>query len=109
MPYTVMIVVAAGSSTRMGCAKQDISLCGEPVLLRTLRVLQSVPAVDELLLVARPEDMERYRALASAAGITKLHTAVPAAAAASARCSAGWRRCRRRRCWWESMMGRARW
>ena len=77
MPYTVMIVVAAGSSTRMGCAKQDISLCGEPVLLRTLRVLQSVPAVDELLLVARPEDMERYRALASAAGITKLHTAVP--------------------------------
>lgn len=76
MAYTVMMVAAAGSSTRMGCAKQHIMLDGQPVLLRTLGLLQQVDAVDEILLITRKEDVEHFTALAAQHGITKLHRVV---------------------------------
>lgn len=77
MAYTVMLVVAAGSSTRMGQPKQHILLEGKPVLLHTLLALQAVDSIDELLLVTRPEDICHFTALAAEAGVTKLKTAVP--------------------------------
>ena len=77
MAYTVMLVVAAGSSTRMGQPKQHILLEGKPVLLHTLLALQAVDSIDELLLVTRPEDIRHFTALAAEAGVTKLKTAVP--------------------------------
>ncbi|MBQ5840940.1 MAG: 2-C-methyl-D-erythritol 2,4-cyclodiphosphate synthase [Clostridia bacterium] len=76
MPYTVMLVVAAGSSTRMGQPKQHILLQGKPVLLHTLLILQQVEAVDELLLVTRKEDMAYFAALAAQHGVTKLRQTV---------------------------------
>lgn len=72
MAYTVMLVAAAGGSTRMGCPKQTISLCGEPVLLHTLRALESAAAVDGIVLIARPEDRMGFAALAQENGIRKL-------------------------------------
>ncbi len=72
MPYTVMMVAAAGGSTRMGRPKQDILLDGTSVLTRTLRALQASAAIDEILLIAREEDIERYREEAAQHGITKL-------------------------------------
>ena len=80
MAYTVMMVAAAGSSTRMGQPKQHILLEGKPVLLHTLLALQAVESIDELLLIARPEDIDHFAALAADAGITKLHTVVPGGA-----------------------------
>lgn len=71
-----MMIVAAGSSSRMGQPKQQIPLHGAPVLLHTLRVMQSVEAIDELLLVTRPEDIVSFRAMAEAANIEKLRTIV---------------------------------
>lgn len=76
MAYTVMMVVAAGSSTRMGQPKQHMLLRGKPVLLRTLLTLQAVEAVDELLLVTRAEDIEHFTAMANAYGITKLRQTI---------------------------------
>ena len=76
MPYTVMMVAAAGGSTRMGQPKQHIQLGRYPVLIHTLLALQSADAVDEILLIARPEDIDTFMAQAAEAGITKLRTAV---------------------------------
>ena len=76
MPYTVMMVAAAGGSTRMGQPKQHILLGEHPVLIRTLMTLQAVAAVDEILLIARAEDIPHFTALAAEAGVTKLRRAV---------------------------------
>lgn len=74
--YTVMMVAAAGGSTRMGRPKQDILLDGVSVLTRTLMRLQASTAVDEIVLIARAEDIERYRTVAAQHGIDKLHQVV---------------------------------
>lgn len=76
MPYTVMMVAAAGGSTRMGQPKQHILLGKYPVLIHTLLALQQVAAVDEILLIARQEDIDTFMAQAKAAGVSKLRTAV---------------------------------
>ncbi len=72
MPYTVMMVAAAGNSSRMGQPKQDIPLGGTSVLMRTLLSLQASDAVDAILLIARETDIDRYRAAATQHGIDKL-------------------------------------
>ena len=76
MAYTVMLVAAAGDSTRMGCPKQTLSLDGEPALLHTLRALESAATVDGIVLIARPEDTTVFEALAQENGIGKLLTVV---------------------------------
>ena len=76
MPYTVMMVAAAGGSTRMGQPKQHIKLGQYPVLIHTLLALQQVEAVDEILLIAREEDIDTFMAQAKAVGVSKLRTAV---------------------------------
>lgn len=46
------IIVAAGSSRRMGFDKLLAPLAGTPVLLRTLKAFQACDAVDEIIVVA---------------------------------------------------------
>ena len=89
MAYTVMMVAAAGGSTRMGQPKQHILLGNHPVLIHTLLALQKTDAVDEILLIARPEDIPHFTALAAEAGVTKLHTAVPGGATRQQSVAAG--------------------
>ncbi len=72
MPYTVMMIAAAGHSTRMGQPKQRMLLRGKPVLLHTLTAMQLSEAVDELILITRQEDIADFTAMAMEAGITKL-------------------------------------
>ncbi|MBE6777899.1 MAG: 2-C-methyl-D-erythritol 2,4-cyclodiphosphate synthase [Ruminococcaceae bacterium] len=76
MSYTVMMIAAAGHSTRMGQPKQSILLDGKPVLLRTLLTMQKVDAINEILLIARPEDKADFALMAAANGITKLRHVV---------------------------------
>ena len=45
-----VIVVAGGSSARMGQNKQLIKLCGVPVLVRTLKAFQQCDAVSNIIL-----------------------------------------------------------
>jgi 2-C-methyl-D-erythritol 4-phosphate cytidylyltransferase len=61
---TSAIIVAAGSSRRMGFNKLLAPLAGEPVLRRTLGVFQACDAIDEIIVVTsdalRPE-IEAWR------------------------------------------------
>lgn len=52
---TSAIIVAAGSSSRMGFNKLLAPLAGQPVLLRTLEAFQQCQAVDEIIVVAGHE------------------------------------------------------
>ncbi len=51
------IVLAAGRSTRMGGGlnKQFLELLGKPILWYSLHAFQTCPAVDEIIIVRRPE------------------------------------------------------
>lgn len=68
------IIVAAGSSTRMGTgdSKQFIPLLGKPAIEYTLRAFQDSEAVSEIIVVCREQDSLRIRELADKIGITKL-------------------------------------
>lgn len=72
--YTTAIIAAAGSSSRMGSedSKLLLDLDGMPVLARTLSVYQMAESIDEIILVARREDFDRFIALAKQYRITKL-------------------------------------
>lgn len=57
--YTTAIIVAAGDSTRMrtDMSKQLIPLCGRPAIEYTLRAFQNCDEIREIIVVARPQDI----------------------------------------------------
>ena len=67
-----VVVVAAGSSTRMGKDKLFLDLEGMPVLVRTLRVFDECSFVREVILVAREDMAEDAAELCRAYGIRKV-------------------------------------
>lgn len=67
-----VIVVAAGSSTRMGQNKQLISICGLPVLVRTLKAFQQCESVSNIILVASSETVLEYQRLCDSYMLTKV-------------------------------------
>ena len=77
LPAVCAVIVAAGSSRRMGGEnKLLMPLCGRPVLAHTLEAFERSRAVRDIVLVCREQDMETYRALAESSRITKLRTMV---------------------------------
>ena len=52
MKLTTALIVAAGSSRRMGFNKLTALLAGKPVLQRTLEAFDECLAVDEIIVVA---------------------------------------------------------
>ena len=73
------IVLAGGSGSRMNSstAKQYMDLCGLPVVVHALQTFQRSEVVDEIVLVARLEDMEYARTeLVQRYGLTKVSTIV---------------------------------
>lgn len=66
------VIVAAGSSTRMGTPKQFIPLNGCPLIAHTLLAFERCEIIDEIVVVARAEDHARLREIAKENGITKL-------------------------------------
>ena len=68
-----VIIVAAGSSTRMqGQNKQFIELGGIPVIARTLLAFENCPTIKNIILVVRAEDVFSLQMLAEKYGISKL-------------------------------------
>lgn len=59
LPFTTAIIPAAGDSSRMGGEKRKpwLPLGGEPMVLRTVRLLKSVKAVEEIILAVHPDDL----------------------------------------------------
>ena len=73
---TSAIIVAAGSSSRMGFNKLLAPLAGEPVVVRTLKVFDACDAIDEIFVVAG----EEVREVIQNAGIEKLKAVIPGGA-----------------------------
>lgn len=72
--YTGAVILAAGSSTRMGgkINKQLEPLCGVPVLAHTLMAYQQCKLIREIVVVTRPQDFEAVYQLRKEYGIDKL-------------------------------------
>ena len=66
------VVVAAGSSLRMGSDKMMMRLGGMPVLARTLRVLNGCACVEEIVLVVREDMLEAAARLCRDYGVLKV-------------------------------------
>ena len=71
--YTSAIILAAGSSTRMGdINKQLYQLNGIPVLAHTMIAYQKCPLIREIVVVTRKEDFNTVIEMRDKYGITKL-------------------------------------
>jgi 2-C-methyl-D-erythritol 4-phosphate cytidylyltransferase len=66
------IIVAAGSSRRMGFDKLFAPLSGKPVLWHSLKAFQETEAVDEILVVTREEAMDEVEKLVAQGGLEKV-------------------------------------
>ena len=71
-PHCSAVIVAAGSSQRMGSDKLMMKLGEIPVLARTLKVFQSSPLVDEIVVVTRLDKLEETADLCKEYGIEKV-------------------------------------
>lgn len=74
-PFCSVVIVAAGSSVRMGEDKLMMELCGVPVLARTILAFDRCALIDEIVVVTRSEKIvdvahlcERY----SVSKVTKI-------------------------------------
>ncbi|MCQ2353837.1 MAG: 2-C-methyl-D-erythritol 4-phosphate cytidylyltransferase [Clostridia bacterium] len=74
MRPTAAIIVAAGSSVRMGgnTPKQFLPLSGMPVVVWTLRAYEASDYIDEIVAVVRPGDREKYLEFKEQFSISKL-------------------------------------
>ncbi|MCQ2430498.1 MAG: 2-C-methyl-D-erythritol 4-phosphate cytidylyltransferase [Clostridia bacterium] len=72
--YTSAVIVAAGSSTRMGgdVTKQFMDLDGLPIVVRTLLAYENTDCIHEIVVVAKEDEMPLYEGMKEAYGITKL-------------------------------------
>jgi 2-C-methyl-D-erythritol 4-phosphate cytidylyltransferase len=59
------IIVAAGSSRRMGFDKLFAPLCGRPVVWHSLKAFSDTPEVGEIIVVAREDRVEEFQELFS--------------------------------------------
>ena len=75
LPAVCAVIVAAGSSQRMGGQnKLLLPLAGAPVLAHTLRAFEKCAAVRDIVLVCREQDILPYTELARSYGVGKLRT-----------------------------------
>ena len=70
----VVIIVAAGSGTRMKSEvnKHLLPLAGKPVIVHTLEAFQRCAAIDSIVLVTNAENQAAYQALITEYGIGKV-------------------------------------
>jgi 2-C-methyl-D-erythritol 4-phosphate cytidylyltransferase len=66
------IIVAAGSSRRMGFDKLFAPLAGKPVLWHSIKAFNDAKDVDEILVVTREDRMDEVEDLVSSGGFTKV-------------------------------------
>ena len=66
------IIVAAGSSRRMGFDKLFAPLAGKPVLWHSIKAFNDTKDVDEILVVTREDQMDEVETLVSNGGLKKV-------------------------------------
>ena len=75
LPAVCAVIVAAGSSRRMGGEnKLLLPLAGAPVLAHTLSAFEKCAAIRDIVLLCREQDILPYTELAKSFGISKLRT-----------------------------------
>ena len=92
-PFCSAVIVAGGSSSRMGEDKLAMELGGMTVIERTLRVFQASAYCDEIVAVTRSEKIPEVAAIAREAGVTKLKCVVTGGGTRMASSRAGVREC----------------
>ena len=70
------VILAAGSSTRMGRDKVEILAGGEPVVARTVRAFEESDLIDEIVLVTREDRLEELAEVVSSGGFKKIKSIV---------------------------------
>ncbi len=77
--FTSAVIAAAGLSQRFGgeTTKQMTLLCGEPVLLHTLRAYQECDCIHEIIIVAKRNEIPTWERLCLENGISKISKIVP--------------------------------
>jgi 2-C-methyl-D-erythritol 4-phosphate cytidylyltransferase len=71
------IIVAGGSSQRMGFDKLFAVIAGEPVIAHAIRAFDHATSVSEIVVVAREERHDEIRKITSGAGFKKIRAIVP--------------------------------
>ncbi len=74
------LIVAAGSSQRMGFDKLFADLAGKPVVAWSVAAFEACAAVKQIVIVTRPEKEPLFRMLALREGWGKLRTILPGGA-----------------------------
>lgn len=75
--FTSAVIVAAGSSTRMGGGSKQMELLnGIPVIVHTLRAFASTPCIHEIVVVAKRSELDLYRELTREYALSKISTVV---------------------------------
>jgi 2-C-methyl-D-erythritol 4-phosphate cytidylyltransferase len=79
---TLAVVLGAGQGTRMGAERNKVflPLAGKPILAHAIGAFERSRAVDEILLVAHPREVEDCRALAAEYGLRKVSGVIPGGA-----------------------------
>ncbi len=72
VPHCSAVIVAAGSSQRMGTDKSMLELGSMPVLARTLLVFQQSELIDEIIVVTRMEKLTEVADLCKKYGVEKV-------------------------------------
>lgn len=75
-PLNTAVIVAAGSSQRMGQDKLTLMLDGVSVIERTLRAFEACETIHEIIIVTRQDRLEEMADLGARCGITKLRQVV---------------------------------
>ena len=71
-PVCSAVIVAAGSSQRMGSDKILMKLGPMPVLVRTVLAFQNNPLIDEIIIVTKMDKIEQIAKLCDDSGLTKV-------------------------------------
>ena len=72
--YTAAILLAGGSGSRMASntTKQMMKLCGKPMIVHSLQALDASEYIDEIIIVAKADEIPLYPALIKEYGIKKV-------------------------------------
>src|SRR5947208_11706495 len=71
------ILVAGGSSQRMGFDKLFAVIAGEPVIAHAIRAFERATSVSEIVVAGREQWHDEIRKIASVAGFKKIRVIVP--------------------------------
>src|SRR5919109_1919069 len=70
------IIVAGGSSQRVGFDKLFATIGGEPVIVHTIRAFERAKSVNEIVVVTREQRRDEIRKISSGAGLKKIRAIV---------------------------------